>query len=83
MRRNAKVVRALTRGARFAQTDEPATRNINQQFTNLNPHFKDKVLLPRLGTQINLAEMNHTMQMMQRYGLLKQPIDVSKRVFSP
>ena len=41
------------------------------------------MLLPRLGTAINLKEMNHTMGMMQKYGLLKTPVDLSKRVFTP
>jgi NitT/TauT family transport system substrate-binding protein len=79
----AKFVRAVTKGAQFAAANEPATRDINMQFTNLNPALKDKVLLPRLGTAINLKEMNHTMAMMQKYGLLKTPVDLSKRVFKP
>jgi NitT/TauT family transport system substrate-binding protein len=79
----AKFVRALTKGARFAETNEAAVRDINQQFTNLNPALKDKVLLPRLGTAINPQQMAHTMQMMQRFGLLKAPIDPSKHVFTP
>jgi NitT/TauT family transport system substrate-binding protein len=79
----AKFVRALAKGAKFAETNEAETRDINQQFTNLNPALKDKVLLPRLGTAINLKEMNHTMQMMQKYGLLKTPVDLSRRVFTP
>jgi NitT/TauT family transport system substrate-binding protein len=79
----ARFVRALTKGAKFAETNEATTRDINQQFTNLNPALKDKVLLPRLGTAINLKEMSHTMHMMQKYGLLKTPVDLSKRVFMP
>jgi NitT/TauT family transport system substrate-binding protein len=79
----ARFVRALTKGAQFTASNEAATRDINQQFTNLNPALKDKVLLPRLGTAINLREMNHTMEMMQKYGLLKAPVDLSKRVFIP
>jgi NitT/TauT family transport system substrate-binding protein len=79
----AKFVHAVARGAQFAASNEAATRDINQQFTNLNPALKDKVLLPRLGTAINLKEMNHTMAMMQKYGLLKNPVDLSKRVFTP
>ena len=79
----AKFVRAVSKGAQFAASNEAATRDINQQFTNLNPALKDKVLLPRLGTAINLPEMNHTMGMMQKYGLLKTPVDLSKRVFTP
>jgi NitT/TauT family transport system substrate-binding protein len=79
----AKFVRAVTKGAKFAESNEAVTREINQQFTNLNPALKDKVLLPRLGAAINLNEMNHTMQMMQKYGLLKTPVDLSKRVFAP
>ena len=76
-------MRAVTKGAQFAAANEAATRDINLQFTNLNPALKDKVLLPRLGTAINLKEMNHTMAMMQKYGLLKTPVDLSKRVFKP
>jgi NitT/TauT family transport system substrate-binding protein len=79
----AKFVRALTKGAKFAESNEAVTREINQQFTNLNPALKDKVLLPRLGTAINLNEMSHTMQMMQKYGLLRTSVDLSKRVFTP
>ena len=79
----AKFVSAVARGAQFAASNEAATRDINQQFTNLNPALKDKVLLPRLGAAINLKEMNHTMEMMQKYGLLKTPVDLSKRVFTP
>jgi NitT/TauT family transport system substrate-binding protein len=79
----AKFVRAVTKGAEFAAANEAATRDINVQFTNLNPALKDKVLLPRLGTAINLKEMNHTMEMMRKYGLLQAPVDLSKRVFTP
>jgi NitT/TauT family transport system substrate-binding protein len=79
----AQFVRAVVKGAQFAASNEAATRDINQQFTNLNPALKDKVLLPRLGTAINLKEMNHTMGMMQKYGLLKTSVDLSKRVFTP
>ena len=77
----ARFVRAVTKGARFAASNEAVTRDINQQFTNLNPALKDKVLLPRLGTEISLNELNHTMEMMRKYGLLKAPVDLSKRVF--
>jgi NitT/TauT family transport system substrate-binding protein len=76
-----KFVRAVIKGAQFAAANEAETREINQQFTNLNPALKDKVLLPRLGTEISLKEFTHTMEMMQKYGLLKKPIDVSVRVF--
>ena len=77
----AKFVRAIAKGAQFAAANEAATREINQQFTNLNPALKDKVLLPRLGSEINLKEMTHTTEMMRKYGLLKAPVDLSQRVF--
>jgi NitT/TauT family transport system substrate-binding protein len=76
-----KFVRALAKGAKFAGSNEAATRDINQQFTNLNPALKDKVLLPRLGSEINVKEMAHTTEMMRKYGLLKAPVDLSQRVF--
>jgi NitT/TauT family transport system substrate-binding protein len=76
-----KFVRAVLKGVQFASTNEAATRDINQAWTGLNPAFKDKVLLPQLGTAVNVAGMARTMQLMQKFGLLKQPIDISKRVF--
>lgn len=79
----AKFVAAVTKGAQFAASNEAATRDINVQFTNLNPALKDKVLLPRLGTAINLKDMGRTIELMQKYGLLKSPVDLSKRVFTP
>jgi NitT/TauT family transport system substrate-binding protein len=78
-----KFVRAVIKGAKFAASNEAVTREINQQFTNLNPALKDRVLLPLLGTAVNLSEMNHTMGMMVKYGLLKAPLDLSKRMFAP
>ena len=42
------------KGAQFASTNEAATRDINQAWTGLNPAFKDKVLLPQLGTAVNV-----------------------------
>jgi NitT/TauT family transport system substrate-binding protein len=76
-----KFVRAVIKGAQFIAANEAEAREINAQFTNLNPTLKDKVLLPRFGTDVNLKEFTHTMEMMQKYGLLKKPIDVSVRIF--
>jgi NitT/TauT family transport system substrate-binding protein len=78
-----KFARAVIKGAAFAGASEAATRDINQQFTNLNPALKDKVLLPRLGTAVNVAGTAATMELMRKYGLLKAPIDVSRRVLTP
>jgi hypothetical protein len=38
------------------------------------------VLLAELGTAVNVAGMGRTMQLMQKFGMLKQPIDISSRV---
>jgi len=77
----ARFVRAVTRGVEFAAANESVTRDINRQFTNLNPELADRVLLPRLGTRVNLNDLTHTMEMMHKYGLLKASIDLSTRVF--
>ena len=76
-----RFVRAVSRGVQFAAANEAATRHINQQFTNLNPELENRVLLPRLGTQVSFNELNHTIEMMHKYGLLKAQIDLSTRVF--
>ena len=76
----AAFARAIVKGAEFANTNEVATREINQQFTNLNPALKDKVLLPRFATRIQPDEIKKTMDLMLKYGLLKQPVDFSRRI---
>ena len=59
------------------------TREINQQFTNLNPALKDKLMITRFGTEVNLAEIRKTGELMVKYGLMKQmPADLGKRVLS-
>ena len=77
-----KFARAVNKGAQFAQSNEAATRDINVAYTGLNPALKDKVLLPELGTAVNVAGMARTMELMQKYGLLKAPIDISRRVLA-
>ena len=78
----ARFARAIVKGAQFANANEAATREINQQFTKLNPALKDRVLLPRLGTAVNVAEIRRTMELMLKYGLMKQPVDLSGRVLA-
>lgn len=77
----AKFARAIVRAAQFANTNEAASRTINVEFTRLNPALKDRVLLPRFGTEVNMVEIRKTMDLMMKYGLLKQPQDLSKRMF--
>ena len=75
-----KFARAVIRGAEFAKANDAAAREVNAAFTKLNPAFKDKVLLPELGTAVNVAGMNRTMELMQKYGMLQKPVDLSARV---
>ena len=78
----AKFARAIVKGSEFANSNEPATREINQKFTKLNPALKDAVLLPRLGTRVNSGELQKTMELMLKYGLLKRPLDLGGRVLA-
>lgn len=78
-----KFARAIIKGAEFANANEAATRTINQEYTNLNPALKDRVTLPRFGNAVNPAEIRKTVDLMMRYGMLKQPIDVASRVMTP
>jgi NitT/TauT family transport system substrate-binding protein len=72
--------RAVARGATFANSNDAATRDINQQFTHLNPAYKDKVQLPYFGSKVNVAGMQDIMTLMIKYKLLKGPIDISQRI---
>ena len=77
-----KFVRAIVKGSQFANSNDAATRQINQKFTNLNPALKDTVLLPRLGTSVNPGQLQKTMELMLKYGLLKRPVDLGGRVLA-
>lgn len=78
----AKFARAIAKGAQFANVpaNEAAIREANVQFTGLNAALKDTVMLPRFGTAVNAAAIGLTMDMMLKYGMLKQKVDLSKRI---
>lgn len=75
-----KFARAVIRGSKYLNENEAAAREANLQFTNLNPALKDKVMLPRFGTEVSAAEVSKTMDLMLKYGLMKKRVDVSKHV---
>jgi NitT/TauT family transport system substrate-binding protein len=80
----AKFARAIAKGAQFANvpSNEAALREANVQFTGLNPALKDVVMLPRFGTAVSPAEIGRTMDLMLKYGMLKQKVDLSKRILA-
>ena len=79
-----KFARAIAKGAQFANVpaNEAAVRDANVQFTGLNPTLKDVVMLPRFGTAVSAAEIDRTMDLMLKYGMLKQKVDLSRRVLA-
>lgn len=77
-----KFARAVVKGAQFLNDNEAAAREANQQFTNLNPALKDKVMLPRFGTELSEGEVRKTMVLMRKYGLLKKDVELSGRILS-
>jgi NitT/TauT family transport system substrate-binding protein len=74
---------AIARGALYLNNNEAAAREMNQQFTGLNPALVGQVQLPRFGTAVNPGEIAKTMDLMLKYGLLKQKVDLSKRLLAP
>ena len=62
--------------------NEAAVREANVQFTGLNPTLKDVVMLPRFGTAVSAAEIDRTMDLMLRHGMLKQKVDLARRVLA-
>jgi NitT/TauT family transport system substrate-binding protein len=73
---------AVIKGAQFANTHESEARDVNQQFTNLSPAYKDRVTLPILGNSVDVAQLRTTMELMLKYGLLKHPVDLNGRVLA-
>jgi NitT/TauT family transport system substrate-binding protein len=55
-------------------------RQVNMEFTHLNPALKDKVEIPKFGMAANPAEIQKTEDIMMKYGLLKKPVDMSGRI---
>jgi NitT/TauT family transport system substrate-binding protein len=77
-----RFAQAVIKGAQFANTYESETREVNQQFTNLSPAYKDRVTLPILGSGVDVTQLRKTMELMLKYGLLKQPVDLNGRVLA-
>ncbi|HEX7053187.1 MAG TPA: ABC transporter substrate-binding protein [Burkholderiales bacterium] len=75
-----KFARAVIEGSKYLNENEAAAREANLQFTNLNPALKDKVMLPRFGTEVSAAEVGRTMALMLKFGLMKKPVDISRHV---
>jgi len=75
-----RFARAVAKGSEFANTNVAATRDINQQFTHLNPTYEDKVQIPLFGRKINVAGMQQTMDLMVKFQLLKAPVDISPHI---
>jgi NitT/TauT family transport system substrate-binding protein len=74
-----RFARAVQKGSEFvsAPGNEAAVRQANMEFTHLAPALKDRVLLPRMGSSVNLDEIRKTETMMLKFGLLKHPVDLS------
>ena len=74
--------RAIRKAAEFANNpvNTEKMRDLNMQFTNLNPALKDKVTLPQFGTAVNAAEIKKTMELLLKYGVLKKSVDLTGRV---
>lgn len=78
-----KFAQAVIKGAEYLNANEAAARQANLEFTKLNPALKDKVMLPRFTTEVSAQEVQRTQDLMMRYGLMKQPVNVSQRVLPP
>jgi len=79
-----RFARAVRKGCEFVNdpANQAAVREANMQFTNLAPALKDLVTIPRMGTAVNAEEMRKTMNLMLKYGLLKQTVDLKGRVLA-
>lgn len=77
-----RFAKAVIKGAEFANTHEAVTRDVNQQFTNLAPEYKDRVTLPILGNSVDVNQLGITEKLMLKYRLLKQPVDLKDRVLA-
>jgi NitT/TauT family transport system substrate-binding protein len=79
-----RFARAVRKGCEYVNdpANQAAVREANMQFTNLAPALKDLVTIPRMGTAVNAEEMRKTMNLMLKYGLLKQPVDWRGRVLA-
>ena len=75
-----RFARAVAKGSEFANTNIAVTRDINQQFTNLNPAYKEKVEIPLFGSKINVEGMQQTMELMVKFQLLKGPVDITPHI---
>jgi len=79
-----RFARAIRKGSEYvnAPANHAAVREANMQFTNLAPALKDRVAMPRMGTAVNLDEVRKTMNLMLKFGLMKQSVELNGRVLT-
>ena len=79
-----RFAKAILKGAAFANTEanQAEVRQINMEFTRLNPALKDSVQLPLFGSAINPGEIGKTMELMLKYGMMKKPVDLAGRILA-
>ena len=79
-----RFARAIRKGSEYvnAPANQAAVREANMQFTNLAPALKDRVAMPRMGTAVNLDEVRKTMNLMLKFGLMKQSVELNGRVLT-
>jgi NitT/TauT family transport system substrate-binding protein len=79
-----RFARAIVRANAYVNdpANNAAVRQANMDFTHLNPALKDAVLLPRMGSAVNLAEFQKTMDLMLKYGMMKTPVSLQGRVLA-
>lgn len=71
--------RALRKGVDYISKpeNEPFARDLNLQYTNLNPAYRDRVVLPAYSHNVNLDEVRKTQALMVKYGMLRNVVNIS------
>ena len=77
-----RFARAIVKGATFANdpANEAETRQINVDFTRLNPALKDRLMLPLFGIEPDLSQIKRTEALMLKYKMLASPVELSGRI---
>jgi NitT/TauT family transport system substrate-binding protein len=76
-----RFIAAMHRSLTYAQENEAEVRRIVPTYTKIPPAVAAKMKLPIWGPQLNDETIELTARQAQKYGLLKQPLQLSELVY--
>jgi NitT/TauT family transport system substrate-binding protein len=71
---------AVSDTAEYVQSHQDEFRQFLSQEAEIDPQLAERIVLPQWTTELNVGSLENTAALMQRYGLVDEPVDVGQLV---